>query len=74
MKAIVKVLIKIVKAILVFVVKVIVKVGLGTYYIINGSILAPPIEPTPSLIGGEDPPLDFGGKTNTENKHLKLII
>ena len=35
--------------------------------IVCGSSLGAPSETDPSLIGGEDPPLDFGGKgRNTE--------
>jgi len=35
--------------------------------IVCGSSLVPSSETDPSLIGGEDPPLDFGGKgRNTE--------
>ena len=41
----------------------------------NGSSIGPSSETDPSLIGGEDPPLDFGGKgRDTEYaKHLLII-
>ena len=43
--------------------------------IVYGSSIGPSSETDPSLIGGEDPPLDFGGKGRDTKyaKHLLII-